>query len=147
MAKIKTLEAYTNAMLAIADFAKKHYKIFDEYNSLKVAAQEAEEALKADVKENHKMNIANDFIRVSYSPAFKKGYRADIILSSVSPKVKKELMDMGAILTKEEVDAKKLEEAVEKGIVPVEVRQKAYEEKELAPRVSIKEIGHEQEND
>lgn len=145
--KIKSLEKYTKAMRAIADYREANTEVFDEYDSLLVKAQDAEAELKADVKENHKMNIANDFIKVSYSPAFKKGYKADVILKKVSSKVKKTLIEMGAIVVKEETDKDKIEEAVEKGIVPVKLRQEAYFEEKLTPRVTIKEVKNEQEKE
>ncbi len=140
MNKIKTLEKYTEAMIAIVDFQKKHGKVFGELDELKITVQEAEEALKTDVKENHKMNVANDFFRVTYSPAFSKGYNIDIILKMVKPAEKKKLFDMGAIVIEEKTNRDKIEEAVEQGIIPVEIKQAAFEEKELSPRVMIKEV-------
>lgn len=140
MSKIKTLEKYTEAFLAVSDYRKKHSKIFDEYDSLRVKLQDADDELKADVKDNHRMNIANDLIKVSYAPAFSKGYNSRIILDMVTPAVKKKLYDMGAIVVEEKADKEKIEEAVEKGIIPTEVKQAAFEEKELTPRVSIKPV-------
>lgn len=140
MSKIKSLEKYTEAMLELAEFKKKHGKVFDQYDSLKVALQNADDALKLDVKENHRMNIANDFIRVTYAPAFSKGYNVDVLLANLSPTQKKQLTEMGVIELKQEVNKEKIDDAVEKGIIPIEVKQAAFEEKELSPRVSIKPV-------
>lgn len=146
MSKIKTLETYTVALGEVSDFREKNEKVFGELDSLKIAVQEAEEELKKDVKENHKMNIANEFIKVTYSPAFHKGYRYDVIIEQATPKIKKALEE-GKVIT-HNVDTKGFEDLVEKGIVPVELKQAAFEEKELAPRVTIKEVKkNEQEND
>jgi hypothetical protein len=145
MSKVKTLEKYTAAMLAVAEYRKKHAKFFDEYDVLRLAVTDAEAALKEDVKDNLKMNVANEHVRVTYSPAFSKGYNVKTILEKVSPAVKKKLYDLKAIVVEEKADKKKIEEAVEQGIIPVDVKQAAFEEKELAPRVTIKEVDHEQE--
>jgi hypothetical protein len=138
MSKIKSLDKYTDAMLALAEFKKKHGKTFDQYDSLKIQMQEAEEILKADVKDNHRMNLSNDFVRVTYAPAFSKGYNVEVMLKMLTPKQKKEFTDFGGIVTKQEVNKEKIDEAVEKGIIPLEVKQAAFEEKELSPRVTIK---------
>ena len=138
MSKIKTLEQYTGALVAMAEYRKKHRKVFDELDSLKIRAQDAEEALKTDVKENHKTNIANDKIKVTYSPAFKKWYDIDVVEGMTTPKMRKEMEAVGAITR--ELDKAKFEDLVEKGIIPVDVKQTAFKEKELSPRVSIKEV-------
>ena len=146
MSKIKSLEEYTDAMVAVADFRKKHDKVFDELDSLNIAIQDTEEALKTDVKENHKMNIANDVIKVTYSPAFRKGYKYEVIVDQATPTMKKELEKTKTIT--HSVDRKKFEDLVEKGIIPVELKQAAFEEVELGPRVIIKEVKqNEQENE
>lgn len=139
MSKIKTLEVYTSATQAVKEFKEKNKKIFDQYDALLILVSDAEAALKVDVRENLKANIANDFVRVTYSPAFSKGYNIDTILRMLNGKQKKEMYDMGAIVVTETVVKEKIEEAVEKGIIPVDVKQEAYEEKELSPRITIKE--------
>lgn len=138
--KIKSLENYTKTLVSIAEFQKKHGKVFQEYDALQVQLSEATEELKKDVKENHKMNIANEFVRVSFSPAYSKGYSFEKLAEILTPKQIKQLRETGAIVTTEKVDTDKVDEAVELGVIPVEARQKAYEETELSPRVSIKEI-------
>jgi len=138
MSKIKTLEQYTGAMLEVVKYRKENEKVLDELDSLKIAVQNAEEALKLDVKENHKTTIANEFIKVTYSPAFRKGYKYDVIMEKTTPKMRKALEDANAIT--HSLDKTKFEDLVEKGVIPIEIKQAAFEEKELAPRVSIKEV-------
>lgn len=140
MAKIKQLEKYTAASRAVADFKAKHAKIFSEFDVLLLNAGEAEAELKEYVKSDIKGNIANDFVRVTYSPAFKKGYDPKIVLKLATPKLRKEMTEAGALIVKEEIVADRFEEMVEKGTVPVEIKQEAFVETELAPRVSIKEV-------
>lgn len=139
MAKIKQLERYTTASIAVADFKRKHAKIFAEFDALLLDAGEAEAQLKDYVKSDVKGNIANSFVRVTYSPAFRKGYDVETILKHVTGKQKVALIDMGALTEVWSADNDKVEEAVEKGIIPAEVKQAAFVETELAPRVSIKE--------
>lgn len=138
MNKIKTLEQYTGAIVAVADFRKKHKKVFEELDSLHIKTQDAEQALKVDVKDNHKTNIANDQVKVTYSPAFKKWYDIDIIEGMITPKERKELENVDAIIRT--LDKQKFEDLVEKGIIPIKVKQTSFKEKELSPRVIIKEI-------
>lgn len=139
MAKIKQLERYTTASIAVMDFKRKHAKIFAEFDALLLDAGEAEAQLKDYVKSEVKGNVANEFVRVTYSPAFKKTYDVDVILKNVSGKQKAALFTMGAIVEEWKADNDKIEEAVEKGLIPVEVKQAAFKETEIAPRVSIKE--------
>jgi hypothetical protein len=139
MAKIKQLERYTTASLAVVEFKRKHAKIFAEFDALLLDAGEAEAQLKDYVKSDVKGNIANSYVRVTYSPAFKKTYDVETILKHVTGKQKVALIDMGALAEQWTVDNDKVEEAVEKGVIPVEVKQAAFKETELAPRVSIKE--------
>jgi len=134
----KALAAYTQAALAVKEFREKNAKVFGQYDSLLVAVTEAEKALKDEVKLNLKANIANEYIKVNYAPAFKKWYDPTIVFEMVTPKVKKTIIDAGALV--QEIDKAKFEELVELGQVPVEVKQAAYKEQELAPRVSIKEL-------
>lgn len=138
MSKIKTLEKYTGALLTMAEYRKKHRKIFDELDSLNIAIQDAEQTLKNDVKENIKTNIANNLIKVTYSPAFKKWYDVDIVEGMTTPGQRKALKEAGAIT--QTLDKKKFEGLVEKGVIPINVKQTAFKEKELSPRVSIKEV-------
>lgn len=138
MGKIKSLEKYTKALKEISDFKEKNESVFDEFDSLQITLQEAETELKNDVRENHKMNIANEYVRVTYSPAFTKSYKSEVLRQLLTPKKFKDLVNMGAIIVEEKVDGKVLSEAVEKGIIEVQVQQKAFHEQELAPRVSIK---------
>ena len=139
MSKIKQLEKYTQASVAIVQFKKKNEKVFAEYNRLLLKASEAESELKKFVKEEIKGNISNDFVKVTYSPAFSKFYDPVIVLDMASPKLKKQLIAEGAIVIEQKVDNEKFTKLVESGMVPVEIKQKAYKETELAPRVSIKE--------
>lgn len=132
------LAKYTKAAQAVADFKKKHAKMFDEYSSLLVKEQDAEMELKAEVRDNVKATIANDFIKVTYTPVWRKWYDADIIIGRVSPKVKKQMLDEGVIITKIEIDKKKLEDFVESGKVPAEIKQAAFNEAESTPRITIK---------
>lgn len=140
MAKIKQLEKYTAASMAVADFKAKHAKLFSELDALLLEAGEAEAALKEYVKTEVKGNIANEHIRVTYSPSFKKGYDAKVVLKLASPKERKAMEAAGALIVREEVDSTRFEELVEKGQVSVEIKQEAFVETELAPRVSIKEV-------
>jgi len=140
MAKIKQLEKYTAASLAVANFKAKHAKIFAEFDALLLHAGEAEAELKDYVKSDIKGNIANEFVRVTYSPSFKKGYDAKIVLKLATPKERKALEAAGALVVKEEIVPDTFEELVEKGEVSVAIKQKSFVETELAPRVSIKEI-------
>lgn len=139
MSKIKQLEKYTQASVTIVQFKKKNEKVFAEYNRLLLKASEAESELKKFVKEEIKGNISNDFVKVTYSPAFSKFYDPVIVLDMASPKLKKQLIAEGAIVIEQKVDNEKFTKLVESGMVPVEIKQKAYKETELAPRVSIKE--------
>lgn len=138
MSKIKTLENYTGAIVAVADFRKKHKKVFEELDSLQIRTQDAEQALKADVKDNHKTNIANDKIKVTYAPAYRKWYDFDIILGMITPKQRKELEEADAITTS--LDKKIFEDLVEKGVIPINVKQSSFKEEEMSPRVIIKEV-------
>ncbi len=138
MAKIKQLERYTAASIAVRDFKEKNEKVFDKFDALLVEAGEAEAELKEHIKSKVKDNVQNDFIKVTYSQSFSKYYDAEVVLSLVTPKAKAALTNAGAIITK--IDGTILEELVEKGMVPVEVRQEAFREVEGSPRVSIKEV-------
>lgn len=135
--KNKKLEAYTQALIAVADFQKKHKKMFEEYRSLQIAVSDAEAELKKEVKTNIKANIANELIKVTYSPAFKKYYDFDVIMEKTTPKQRKALEAANAIIRT--LDKSVFEDLVEKGIIPVEIKQAAFREEEMAPRVSIKE--------
>lgn len=135
--KNKKLELYTQALLAEVAFQKKHKKLFDELNSLRLAISEAEAELKKDVKTNVKGNLANSLIKVVYSPAFKKFYDFDSIMENTTPKQKKTLEASGAIIRS--LDKKIFDDLVETGLIPVTVKQKAFREVEMAARVSIKE--------
>jgi hypothetical protein len=139
MSKIKQLEAYTEASLAVASFKNKHAKVFAEYNALILKASEAESALKVFVKEEIKGNVSNEFVKVTYSPAYSKYFDPAVVLEMATPKLRKELMAEGAIVIEQKVDTEKFTKMVESGAVPVEIKQAAFREKELAPRVSIKE--------
>lgn len=138
MAKIKQLERYTAASKAVADFKDKHAKIFAQFDGLLIEASDAEAELKTYVKENVKGNIANDYVKVTYSPAFKKFYDAEVVLEAATPKMKKAMVDAGALT--QTIDTAKFEELVEKGQVSVEIKQEAFREVEQSPRVSIKEV-------
>ena len=138
MSKIKELEQYTTSMLAVVEFRKKHAKVFEELDSLQLASSEAESTLKNKVKEDIKMNISNDHFKVSYAPAFRKGYNTEVILEKITPAMKKELEKSGTMTYS--IDKVKFEELVEQGKIPVEIKQAAFEEEELAPRASIKEV-------
>ena len=138
MAKIKQLERYTTAAKAVADFKDKHAKIFAQFDGLLIEAGDAEAELKTYVKENVKGNIANDFVKVTYSPAFKKFYDAEVVLEAATPKMKKAMLEAGALT--QVIDSAKFEDLVEKGQVSVEIKQEAFREVEQSPRVSIKEV-------
>lgn len=139
MSKIKQLELYTKASVAIVEFKKKNAKVFEQYDSLLVEASKSESALKQYVRDEVKGNISNEFVKVTYAPAFSKYYDPQIVLEMATPKLRKELMAGGAIVIEQKVDTEKFTKLVESGIVPVEIKQKAFKEKELSPRVIIKE--------
>lgn len=139
MAKVKQLEQYTAASIAVVEFKKKNAKVFDKYNELLIEASKAESELKSYVKDKVKGNLGNDFVKVTYVPAYSKYYDPATVLEMATPKVKKELMAEGAIVIEQKVDSKKFVELVERGVVPVAIQQKAFREKELSPRVIIKE--------
>ena len=136
--KNKKLEAYTKALLTEAAFREQHKKLFEELNSLQYQISETEAELKKEVKINLKTNIANEFIKVTYSPAFRKFYNFDVIMEQTTPCQKKALENANAIIRT--LDKKIFEDLVEHGIIPIEIKQAAFEETELAPRVSIKEV-------
>ena len=136
--KNKKLEAYTKALLTESAFREQHKKLFEELNSLQYQISETEAELKKEVKINLKTNIANEFIKVTYSPAFRKFYNFDVIMEQTTPKQKKALEEAKAIIRT--LDKKIFEDLVEQGIIPIEIKQAAFEETELAPRVSIKEV-------
>jgi hypothetical protein len=138
MAKIKKLEKFTDAVKAVREFQAKHAKVFDDYSSLCLAQSDAEKELKEEVRDNIKDTIANDHIRVVFSPVFKSFYKLDVIDKMTTPKMKKALDEAEAIIRT--LDKDKFEDLVEKGIIPVEVKQAAFEEIEQTPRISIKEI-------
>lgn len=138
MAKIKQLEKYTEASKAVADFKEKNAKLFAKFDGLLLEAADAEAELKTYVKENVKGNIANEYVKVTYSPAFKKYYDAEVVLEAVTPKMKKAIIEAGALT--QAIDSAKFEELVEKGEVSVEIKQEAFREVEQSPRVSIKEV-------
>ncbi len=135
--KNKKLEAYTQALLAEAAFRSKNNKLFEELNSLQFQIAETEAELKKEVKLNLKTNIANEFVKVTFSPAFRKFYDFDIIMEQTTPKQKKALEDAKAIIRT--LDKEAFEDLVEKGLIPIEIKQAAFREIEMAPRVSIKE--------
>lgn len=137
MAKIKQLEAYTEAANAVAEFREKNSKIFAKFDALLLDQAEKETALKAYIKENIKDNIANDYFKVTYAPSYKKFYDATKVLALIKPKAKAALEKAGAISVN--IDTTIFEDLVEKGEIPVEVKQEAFVEIEQAPRVSIKE--------
>ncbi len=136
--KNKKLEAYTKALLTEAAFREQHKKLFEELNSLQYQISETEAELKKEVKINLKTNIANEFIKVTYSPAFRKFYNFDVIMEQTTPSQKKALENANAIIRT--LDKKVFEDLVEQGIIPIEIKQAAFEETELAPKVSIKEV-------
>lgn len=138
MAKIKELEAYTEAGKALTKFREKNAGVFAKFDALTLALGEASEALKTAVREKYKDNIANDDIKVTYAPTFKRHYDAGVVLKMATPKQRKALEEGDAIIT--EIDTANFEELVEKGEVPVEVKQKAFREVEQTPRVIIKEV-------
>ena len=135
--KNKKLEAYTKALLAEAVFQLKHKKLFGELQSLQFQISETATELKKEVKLNIKGNLANEFVKVTFSPAFRKFYDFDIIMAQTTPKQKRELEEAKAIVRS--LDKKVFEDLVEKGLIPVEIKQAAFKEIELAPRVTIKE--------
>ena len=136
--KNKKLEAYTKALLLESAFREQHKKLFEELNSLQYQISETEAELKKEVKINLKTNIANEFIKVTYSPAFKKFYKFDVIMEQTTPSQKKALENANAIIRT--LDKKIFEDLVEQGIIPIEIKQAAFEETEMTPRVSIKEV-------
>ena len=139
MSNIKTLTKFTKVSKAVLEFKEKNKKIFDEYNSLILKQNDAEIELKADVKDNIKATISNEFIKVTYTPAYRKWYDPSIIIGGVTPKVKKEMIEAGAIIIKTDIDKVKIEKFIENGKLPVEVKLAAFHEKEQTPRISIKE--------
>ena len=138
MKKVKQLEAYTKASLAIADLKKKNAKVFMKYEELLLEASKAESELKKYVREE-KANFSNDMVKVTYSPAFKKYYDIETVLQMATTKMKKALIAEGAIVIEQKVESKKFVEMVEDGTIPREIQQEAFRETELAPRVIIKE--------
>ena len=134
----KKLKAYTKALLLESAFREQHKKLFEELNSLQYQISETEAELKNEVKINLKTNIANEFIKVTYSPAFKKFYKFDVIMEQTTPSQKKALENANAIIRT--LDKKIFEDLVEQGIIPVEIKQAAFEETEMTPKVSIKEV-------
>lgn len=135
--KNKQLELYTKALLAEVEFRAKHKKLFEELTQIRLDIANTETELKKEVKNNVKTNISNDFVKVTYSQAFKKYYDFATIMEMTTPKQKKELENANAIVRT--LDKKAFEELVEKGLIPIEVKQEAFREDEQTPRVSIKE--------
>lgn len=135
--KIKELEQYTEATQAVIKFREKHSAVFERFDALVLMQGEAETELKTAVREKYKDNVANDEIRVTYAPTFKRYYDAETVLKMATPKQRKALEDAEAIIT--EIDTPKLEELVEKGEVDIKIKQKAFREVEQTPRVIIKE--------
>ena len=134
----KKLKAYTKALLLESAFREQHKKLFEELNSLQYQISETEAELKEEVKINLKTNIANEFVKVTYSPAYKKFYNFDVIMEQTTPSQKKALENANAIIRT--LDKSIFENLVEQGIIPVEIKQAAFEETEMTPRVSIKEV-------
>lgn len=139
MSKVKQLEKYTDAARAVVAFRAKHSKVFAEFDSLLLAQQEAEAMLKSYVKEEWKGNLSNEFVKVTYAQAFSKFYDPAVVLKMATPKLRKEMMSSGALIIEEKVDSEKFNKLVDEGVVPVAIKQAAFQEKELSPRVSIKE--------
>lgn len=137
--QFKQLEKYTEASLAVARYKEKNAKVFDQLNVLLIAQQDAELALKKFVKDEVKGHIQNEHYKVTYSPAHSKGYDPTVVLKMATPKLRKQMVEAGAFVIEEKIVADKFVEMVEKGLVPVEIKQAAFVEKELSPRVSIKE--------
>jgi uncharacterized protein YdeI (BOF family) len=137
MTQIKQLEAYTEASKKLAKFKEKHSDVFEKFNELVVVAADAEAALKDVVKTKIKDDIANDDVKVKYSPTFSRSYDAKVVLSMATPKMKQAIIDEGALIQK--IDNEIFEDLVTKGKVDVSIKQKAFREKEGAPRVIISE--------
>lgn len=136
--KIKQLEKYTEASGKVAAFKEKNAKFFQTFDALLIEAGAAEAELKDFIKSDIKGNVANDYVKVTYSPTFKKYYDAEVVLEAVTPKMKKAIVEAGAL--SQVIDTAKFEELVEKGEVSVAIKQDAFREVEQAPRVSIKEV-------
>lgn len=133
------LTKYTKSVKAVVDFKTKHAKLFGEYQSVLLKQEDAELALRVEVRDNVKQTIANDFIEVTYTQVWLKSYDHEIIMGGVTPKVKKEMVADGVIVTKVSIDKKKLETFVKNGKLPADVKQAAFSEKESTPRITIKE--------
>lgn len=138
MAKVKALENYTEALRKVEQFREKNSKVIATFDALYLALREAETALKVFVKNEVKGNIRNEDVIVTYSPAFKKYYDPRIVLDMVTPSLKKKMIEAGALFLEEKVDSVKFTEMVEEGAIPVTIKQEAFKEEELAPRVTIK---------
>lgn len=132
----KALQAYTDTSKAIRDFKQSNSEVFDAYDSLLLVQKEAEETLKSLVRDE-KRNVFNDEVKVTYTPVIKIWYDGDFIMSKVTPKVKKQLLEDKVVTYN--VDKKKFEGLVEKEIISVEIKQEAERSEEQTSRVSIKE--------
>jgi len=139
MSNVK-LTKYTKATKAVADFKTKHAKLFGEYQSLLLKQEDDELALRVEVRDVVKQTIANDFIEVTYTPVWLKSYDHEIIMGGVTPKVRKEMIADGVIVTKVTIDKKELETFVKNGKLPADVKQAAFSEKESTPRIKIVEV-------
>lgn len=114
---------------------EKYRKNFDEFERLTNEKTEAGNILKTAVREEG-VNIESDKVRITYSPAFRKWYDAEILTEKATPKIKKLLL---ATCISQAVDKLAFEKLVERGEVPVELQQASFKEEAMAPRVIIKE--------
>ena len=141
--KSNPLESYTQKGLELRQFREKNKKVLSAFDSLLVEANAAETDLKNYAREQ-KQNLKNQYVKVTFAPAFRKWYDVDFLLKKASPKLVK-------VLEKEcvekVIDKKRFEELVDEGVVPKELKVEAYRERELLSRVIIKENYDEQEED
>ncbi len=130
------LALFTGSSAELREYVGKHKKVFDDFERLENEKITASNALKMAVREEQ-TNIATDHVKVTYSPAFRKWYDAEVLINKATPKVKKLLQ---ATCISQAVDKPAFEQLVERGEVPVELQQAAFKEEPMAPRVIIKEI-------
>lgn len=131
------LDLYTAAGRRLYEFREKNEPVLTEFDTIISDLHVAEMALKEYAREQKK-NISNEYVRVTFSPTFKRWYDAGVVIGS---KLKKVVIDK---VIKKEVDKATFEALVEAGEIPNDLKVEAYREQEQTPKIFIKENYNEQ---
>jgi len=127
------LDAYTKSQDKAKSFFKKNQSILSKWETLQNEISQTENLVKTETREIQ-MSYFNKQFKVTFSPAWKKWYYVDFLLSADSEVVKL----IKADCLKQEIDKVAFEQLVEQGQIPVELQQEAFREEAMTSRVLIK---------